>query len=48
MEKIKLPKVDPKKVRRLNEGVDDNSGDKYIIMITVFGIAILIALSIVL
>ena len=41
--KIRLPKVDPTKVRKLNEGVDNNSIDKY--MIIVFSISILIILS---
>ena len=48
MKKIKLPKVDPNKVRKLNEGVDDDSGNKYIVMTIVFGIVIIILLAIVL
>ena len=48
MKKIKLPKVDPNKVRKLNEGVDDDSGNKYIIMTIVFGITIIVILAIVL
>jgi len=48
MTKIKLPKVDPRKVKKLNEGVDDDNGNKYIVMIIIFGISIMIILAIVL
>jgi len=48
MEKIKLPKVDPNKVRKLNEGVDNESGNKYIVMTIVFCIVIISLLAIVL
>ncbi|MDA3779880.1 MAG: hypothetical protein PF487_06630 [Bacteroidales bacterium] len=48
MKKIKLPKVDPNKVRKLNEGVDDDSGNKYLLMTIVLGIATIVILVIVL
>lgn len=43
--KIKLSKVDPLKVKKLNEGVDDVSGNKYIVMAVIFVISIIIILA---
>ena len=48
MNKIKLPEVDPNKVKKLNEGVDYDSGNKYIVMIVVLGITIMVVSAIVL